>query len=524
MTTSVTSPSYEEFAQQARLGNVVPVYRELLADMETPVSVFRKLRRTDGYAFLLESVEGGESLGRWSFLGVDPAVVFRVEGDRQEITTDNGATIAPEKTPTETLRKLLARYKPVKNDKLPPFCGGAVGFMSYDTVRYYERIPDTKQDELGLPDCLIMIAETFIAFDHVRHRMLLVTNARVDGSVSLEESYRAARERLSALKNRLKTTVPPMDSGAVRIPDSAALAAENQPPAGYSPVPGVFDALDLKVHSNFRKEEFVGIVERSKDYITAGDIFQVVLSQRFTAAISCDPFDVYRALRALNPSPYMFYLHCGSEFQLAGSSPEILSKLTSEGTVTVRPIAGTRPRGRNAEEDLAHERDLLADEKERAEHVMLVDLGRNDVGRVSKFASVHVTDFMTVERYSHVMHIVSNVEGQIAPGRDALDVLAATFPAGTLTGAPKIRAMEIIDELERARRGPYGGTVVYLGFNGVMDSCITIRTAVIRNGRVYAQAGAGIVADSKPEAEYMECVNKSMAVLRAVDLAERGLE
>ncbi|MBI1291493.1 anthranilate synthase component I [bacterium] len=495
----------------------------MLADLETPVSVFRKLRRKDGHAFLLESVEGGESLGRWSFIGVDPAVIFRVKGDTQEIISE-GESLQPEATPIATLRKLLVRYKPVRNEKLPPFTGGAVGYMGYDTVRYYERIPDTKPDQLGLPDCLIMIAETFIAFDHVRHRMLLVTNARVDEGANLEQVYREARERLNALKVRLKAPQPTPESGPVQIPDSNNLFPGAASIPGYYPVEKVYDALDLKVHSNFKKEEFLAVVDRSKDYITAGDIFQVVLSQRFAAEITCDPFDIYRALRALNPSPYMFYLQCGDEFQLAGSSPEILSKLDAQGTVTVRPIAGTRPRGRTPEEDHELERDLLADDKERAEHVMLVDLGRNDVGRVSKYASVRVTDFMTVERYSHVMHIVSNVEGQIAPGKDGLDVLAATFPAGTLTGAPKIRAMEIIDELERSRRGAYGGTIVYLGFNGVMDSCITIRTAVIKDGRVFVQAGGGLVADSKPEAEYMETVNKSMAVLRAVDLAERGLD
>jgi anthranilate synthase component 1 len=516
-------PRFEEFQELAKKGNIVPVYRELLADMETPVSVFRKMRRRDSHAFLLESVEGGEKVGRWSFIGFDPAVLFRVDGERQSISSP-GVELTPLATPIETLRMLLARYQPVRNESLPPFSGGAVGFMSYDTVRYYERIPDSKQEELHLPDCLVMIAETLVAFDHVRHRMLLITNARVDGGVELRSAYDAACARLSALKTRLRAPgeAAPMElepNGAAHPP-----AALSRPLPGYNPVPDVYDALTLKVYSNYRREEFKAMVAQAKEYIMAGDIFQVVLSQRFTAAITCDPLDVYRALRAVNPSPYMFYLQCGEEFQLAGSSPEILSRLDSDGTVTVRPIAGTRPRGRTRDEDLQFERDLLADEKERAEHVMLVDLGRNDVGRVSRYASVRVSDFMTIERYSHVMHIVSNVTGDLAPGRDALDVLAATFPAGTLSGAPKIRAMEIIDELERCRRGPYAGTIVYLGFNGTMDSCITIRTAVLTKGQVYVQAGAGIVADSVADSEYMETVNKSMGVLRAVDLAERGLD
>jgi anthranilate synthase component 1 len=515
------TPTLEGFLQLAQKGNTIPVYRELLADLETPVTAFRKLTQAGDYAFLLESVEGGETVGRYTFIGCDPAAVLRVRGTEQEVLFSH-RPLAVETTPIGTMRSLLSVYRPVANPDLPPFTGGVVGFMSYDTVRYYERIPDRQRDELGLPDCLLMLAETVVAFDHLKHRMLLITNAHIDSQSSAEEAYTQAALRLDSLKQRLRRPLPIV--GAEPEPTAPAPAHEAEIPSGYHRVPDVFDALALQVSSNYTREEFEEVVRRSKDYITAGDIFQVVLSQRFTAPITCDPFDIYRALRAVNPSPYMFFLQCGTDFQLAGSSPEILSKLASDGTVTVRPIAGTRRRGKTHEEDRALEQDLLADEKERAEHVMLVDLGRNDVGRVSQFASVRVTDFMTIERYSHVMHIVSNVDGQIADGKDALDVLGATFPAGTLTGAPKIRAMEIIDELERCRRGAYGGTIVYLGFDGAMDSCITIRTAVIKDGRTHVQAGAGIVADSKAADEFMETVNKSMGILRAVDLAERGLD
>lgn len=508
------TPDFATFQQLARRGNLVPICQELLADMETPVSVYRKLDAQSDHTFLLESVEGGERLGRYSFIGADPAMVLVVRGGHQELMAP-GRTAQVRATPVETLRALLAEYRPVELPGVPPFFGGAVGYMAYDTVRYYERIPDTRPDDLQLPDCVVMIADTIIAFDHVRHRMLLIANAHVREGVSLEESYREATDRLDALRNRLRA---PVSMDRISLPGAGPVAAT-------TPAPGLAAFADLRipVTSNTTREQYLDMVARAKEYITAGDIFQVVLSQRFQTEIHCHPFDVYRALRAVNPSPYMFYLKCGRDLQLAGSSPEILSKL-EDGKVTVRPIAGTRPRGKSPEEEAALEADLLADQKERAEHVMLVDLGRNDVGRVSRFGTVTVSDFMTIERYSHVMHIVSNVSGEIADGRDGFDVLAATFPAGTLSGAPKIRAMEIIDELEVSRRGPYGGCVVYLAFDGGMDSCIVIRTAIITGGRVHVQAGAGIVADSVPEAEYQECVNKARGMLKAVEMAEIGLD
>ncbi len=506
-------PSLEEFKSHAKPGSIIPVYREFLADMETPVSLFKKLDAESEQAFFLESVEQGEQLGRYSFLGADPAIIFRVKGKDQEIISKD-SSLKPQETPIATLRYLLNRYKAVTLPDMPPFLGGAVGYMAYDTVRYYEDIPDECKDDLDLPDSLIMIAETLVAFDHVKHRMILIANAHLDGENSVEETYQGACDQLEALRAKLQRNV---SGDRLSLPGSKEKKSDSK--KGLE----AFNDLSIPVYSNFKKEEFEEVVEKAKDYITAGDIFQVVLSQRFDTEVSCHPFDIYRALRAVNPSPYMFYLKCGDDFQLAGSSPEILSKLQG-GKVTVRPIAGTRRRGHTHEEDLALEKDLLDDEKEIAEHVMLVDLGRNDIGRVSKFGTVRVDDFKIIERYSHVMHIVSNVVGDIQEGKDGFDVLAATFPAGTLSGAPKIRAMEIIDELEKNKRGPYGGSVVYLSFHGEMDSCITIRTAVIKGNKVYVQAGAGIVADSEPEKEYKECVNKARGMLKAIELAEKGLD
>ncbi len=517
------TPDFAQFERLAQPGTVVPICRELLADMETPVSVFRKLDQASPHAFMLESVEGGETIGRYTFLGADPHVILKAWGSKQELVSRD-KTLKTGRTPIETLRMLLARYCPVEIPGLPPLAGGMVGYLSYDGVRYFEEIPDKNPDHLGLPDCFVMLAENIVAFDHVRHRMVLVSVARVDGSTPLEEVYRGTTGKLDELRDRVLGPVPAERSGTAN--NTPAHPAGPAPSADYHPVePGAFAPIEVPVEANCPRDVYLQGVERAKEYITAGDIFQVVLSQRFRTPLACHPFDIYRALRAINPSPYMFYLKCGEEFQLAGSSPELLARLDSKtGRVTVRPIAGTRARGATPAEDEALEQDLLGDEKERAEHVMLVDLGRNDVGRVCRFGTVRVSDFMTIERYSHVMHIVSNVEGSIAERRDGLDVMAAAFPAGTLSGAPKIRAMEIIDELEVSRRGPYGGSVVYLSFNGAMDSCITIRTAVISGGHVYIQAGGGIVADSVPENEYMECVNKAKGLLRAVEMAGTGLE
>ena len=497
-------PSYEDFLERCRRGNLIPVWAEILADMETPVSVFRKLSGGD-YAFLLESVEQGESLGRYSFVGFDPAVVIRCRG-REVVVSYHGVDEQVVQNPVDPLvflREFMQRFQPARDPDLPPFIGGGVGYIAYDMVRQFERLPETNPDDLKLPDAIFMIAETLAIFDHVRHRTILLANAHVLDEP--RQAYDQAVRRIELMAARLRAdqrrrpAIDPLAATAPELPDG---------PDGLT--------------SNMTREQFEAGVERVKQYIRAGDAFQVVLSQRFSKPWTGDPFDIYRALRAINPSPYMFYLKMG-DLQLAGSSPEILVRV-SGGEVVTRPIAGTRPRGRTPEEDAELERDLMADPKERAEHIMLVDLGRNDAGRVSVPGTVRVDNLMSIERYSHVMHIVSNVVGRLRPGLDGLDALAACFPAGTVSGAPKIRAMEIIEELENVRRGPYAGAVGYLSFDGNLDSAITIRTCVIRNRRVYVQAGAGIVADSVPAREYEETCNKARALLKAVEMAEAGLD
>ncbi len=497
------TPDFDTFVQQSRQGNLIPVWAELLADMETPVSVFRKLGNGE-YCFLLESVEQGEQLGRYSFIGCNPDVVIRSRGTEIDIAyhgVDEQEVERPT-NPLAFLRDFMQRYKPVTNPELPPFIGGAVGYMAYDLVRSFEKLPDKNPDELKLPDTCFMIADTIAIFDHVKRRLILLANAHVTGTADGSEprkAYDAAAHKVELMAERLRGHWLNGKSGISRKPHRTG-----------------------GVNSNFTQPEFEAAVDRIKEYIRAGDAFQVVLSQRFSKPYHGDPFDVYRALRAINPSPYMFYLKFG-DLQLAGSSPEILVRVT-QGEVVVRPIAGTRPRGINHEKDRALETELLADPKERAEHIMLVDLGRNDAGRVSTAGSVRVDDLMTIERYSHVMHIVSNVCGRLEPGKDAFDALAACFPAGTVSGAPKIRAMEIIDEVENVRRGPYAGAIGYFSFDGNLDTAITIRTCVLTNGHVYVQAGAGIVQDSVPANEYQETRNKAKAVLHAVELAEQGLD
>ncbi|MCX8035681.1 MAG: anthranilate synthase component I [Candidatus Sumerlaeia bacterium] len=490
-------PSIEEFAEKARAGNLIPVYEEILADMETPVSAFLKIAGQSRHAFLLESVEQGENIGRFSFLGSDPELVFECRGKQVTITEQGERRrIEVERAPLNQLREVLRRYRPVPDPELPPFTGGVVGYVSYDMVRDFERLPSLKPDDIGAPDAHFILADTFVIFDHVKRKIILLTNAHVAAPRDAEIAYERAAAKIAVLRDKLnQPLVRP------QRPDAAPAAVEPK--------------------SNFTREAYYDVVERCKEYIRAGDIVQVVPSQRWHMPLPCDPFDIYRALRTVNPSPYMFYLKADA-LHLAGSSPETLVKLIGE-TITVRPIAGTRRRGRTPEEDKALERELLADPKERAEHVMLVDLGRNDVGRVARYGTVRVTDLMVVERYSHVMHIVSNVEGQIRPGLDAFDVLRACFPAGTLTGAPKIRAMEIIEEMEPQRRGPYGGAMGYVGFNGNLDACITIRTVVVKGNDCYVQAGGGVVADSVPELEFKETENKARGLMRAIEMAARGL-
>ncbi len=490
-------PSKEEFIRRAKPGRVVSVAAELYTDTETPISVFKKICEPSEYAFLLESVEMEEKIGRYSFLGLSPRTTFRVTGREVEITTD-GAVEKLEGDPIRLLNDWVSRYKPEPVAGLPPFQCGLVGYFGYDTIRWFEDIPSTKPNPLELPDCFLMVADRLIVFDHVKHTVSVVVSMFVEEGDDPEALYETARERIDWIMRRM--------GEIVLVPQQLKQAPGT---------PGI------QPDSNTSSDEFEQMVLKAKEYIHKGDIFQVVLSQRFSTGIQGDPFNVFRALRRVNPSPYMFYLKLG-DLKVAGSSPEVLVR-AQNGVAVTRPLAGTRPRGATAEEDRALETELLADPKERAEHVMLVDLGRNDLGRICRYGSVHVTEQMAVERYSHVMHIVSNVEGELAPGTAALDVLGACFPAGTVSGAPKVRAMEIIDELEKETRGIYAGAVGYIDFSGNLDFCIAIRTIVIKGQTAYLQAGAGIVADSDPKSEYRETINKSRALLRAIEQTQEPL-
>ena len=482
-----------EFRQFAAAGfNRIPVVLETFADLDTPLSVYLKLANRP-WTYLLESVQGGERFGRYSFIGLPAETRFEVRGRLcSEYRHDQLVQQAEHDDPLEYVRACQARFKAAVPTGLPRFCGGLVGIFGYDTVRYIEpRLARSdKPDPLGTPDILLLLSEQLAVVDNLSGKLYLIVFADPRGANAFER----AQVRLRELAAQLRTPV--------QVPDEIPMA------------PGV-------PQPEFAEEAFVQAVERAKRYIYDGDIMQVVLSQRMSHPYPASPLSLYRALRALNPSPYMFYYDMGG-FHVVGASPEILVRLEGD-TVTLRPIAGTRARGATREQDLALERELLADPKERAEHVMLMDLGRNDVGRVAQVGSVRVSDSMVVERYSHVMHIVSNVEGKLKPGLDAIAVLKATFPAGTVSGAPKVRAMEIIDELEPSKRGIYSGAVGYLGFNGDMDLAIAIRTAVVKDGRLYVQAGSGIVADSVPSSEWVETQNKARAVLRAAEMAQAGL-
>lgn len=490
-------PSFDEFKKLSEKGNLIPVFEELHYDLETPVSSFRKIKN-DKYSFLLESVEGQEKWGRYSFLGSNPLLLFRSKGNRFEILKDgvivkNGI----EKDPLMVLKHILSQYKAVPHDSLPLFFGGAVGYISYDYVRSIEKIPDLLPQNHDFWDCYFLITDTLIIFDNLTHRLIIVANAFLDEKWDLENIYQTACQKIKVLIERLK------NNSNIHSPNKQGSTL-------------------FHIHSNIKKEDFIKMVKKAKSYIRDGDVIQVVLSQRFMAEINCEPFDIYRSLRSINPSPYLFYLNL-DDMILLGASPEVMVRLEGK-KIELRPLAGTRPRGKTFEEDIFMEKYLLGDEKERAEHIMLVDLGRNDVGRVAEIGSVKVTELMAVERYSHVMHIVSNIEGTITTDKDAFDVLRATFPAGTVSGAPKIRAMEIIEELEPQRRGPYAGAVGYFSFSGNMDTCITIRSIFIKDNKVYIQTGAGIVADSDPEKEYEETLNKANALFRAIKIAEEGLE
>ncbi len=483
-------PSLPEFRALARGGRLVPVYREVFADHDTPVSAFRKI--DDGpYGFLLESVEGGEKWGRYSILGSRPSLVFIARGDRCEVIR-GGKTTVLARHPLEELADLLQQHQAVALPGLPKFCGGAVGYLGYDTVRWYERVPAGDKEDVGLPDAVFLFGDVVSVFDNLTHTLKVVTHAR--GGDDPDAAWHAAVERIEGEVVRLRR---PLDW--------------SEPVAGVSPA---------EPESTSTRVGFMAGVERAREHIRAGDVFQVVLAHRMSAPVTQPAFEGYRALRVTNPSPYMYFLHLG-DFALVGSSPEALVRRT-EGVVEVRPIAGTRPRGRTAEEDRRLEEELRASEKERAEHVMLVDLGRNDVGRVSEFGSVETNEYMVVERYSQVMHLVSNVRGRARPGLTPLDVVRACFPAGTVSGAPKVRAMEIIEDLEPMRRGVYAGAVGHFDYHGNLDLAIAIRTLVYANGRAYWGVGAGIVADSDPETEWEETLSKGRALWVAVQRAERG--
>lgn len=501
-------PAADDFAQLARDHDLVPVYRRLVSDAVTPVSAFRRLD-DGGPACLFESVVGGEKVGRYSFLAVHPIKQLDASGPSVTLSHQAGDDASaktetlPGDDPLEALRQQLHTVRVAQIPGLPPFAGGAVGYAGYDVVRYSEHLPNAPEDDRGLPDLSFAFYDEMVVFDHIHKTLYVIALARVssqsDAAGAKDDNaaaYREACERIDRIVRRLSEPddLTPCD-----------IQSDNQ--------------LSLPYQSNFAQADFEAAVSKCVEYIEAGDIFQVVLSQRLSMPLGADPFEVYRTLRVVNPSPFMFYVRT-PQVTLVGSSPEIMCRVV-DGEITLRPLAGTRARGADEEQDRALAEELLADPKERAEHVMLVDLGRNDVGRVARFGSVELSDVMVIERYSHVMHITSNVTGQLDEGRDAFDALRASLPAGTVSGAPKVRAMEIIDELEPHRRGPYAGAVGYFDYRGNMDTCIALRTLVVQNGMAYVQAGAGIVADSNPSAEYHETLNKARGLLKAIEITER---
>ena len=494
-------PDRKTFLEKAEQGNLVPVWKEILADQETPVSAYERVRKYlrerdhASHTYLLESVEGGEHIGRYSFIGGTPRTIIRAYGRRVEISSiGNEPEVIEDIDPLDALKNHMKQFAPVVDDpSLPPFIGGAVGFLGYDVVSQFEpRVPIIGTDEIGNPDMVFMVTDGLIAFDRVNHNLKIVANAHIDDDP--DAAYDRALEQISDLCEALRT------------------------PIGHVLIDSHDEVEPLLPASNTTREEFLEMVEKTKEYIRAGDVIQTVLSQRFEVVNESDSLDVYRALRFINPSPYMFCLDMG-ESAIVGTSPEILVRC-EDRQVEVRPIAGTRPRGRTPAEDMALEKELLADPKELAEHIMLVDLGRNDIGRVCDFNSVEVPDLMVIERYSHVMHIVSDVTGHLSADHDEYDLVRASFPAGTVSGAPKIRAMEIIAELEKSKRGPYAGAVGYFNYNGNFDSAITIRTVILDRNKAYVQAGAGIVADSIPANEYEETCNKARGMMKALALAK----
>jgi len=487
-------PSFTEFEQLAKRGNLIPVYDTFSADLLTPVSAYLRVSQGARYSFLLESVEGGEKIARYTFAGANPEEIFRYANGAC-VLESRDRIIWEERDPISFLRQHMAKFRPVRLPGLPPLVAGAIGYFSYDMVRLIERLPKRLRDEIGLFDAVLMFYHGILAFDHVQHRLWIVRNVYTEGPGSLRAKYDAAVKEIRRTREMLE-----------------------QPAQSERPrKPGKGKPRPLKITSNVKRAEYLDMVKKAKQYIREGDVFQVVLSQRFSAKTKADPFSIYRELRALNPSPYLFFLQLNDVF-VVGSSPEMLVKVQGRD-VFYRPIAGTRWRGKDEAEDQRLEREMLASEKERAEHIMLVDLGRNDLGRVCDYGTVRPEKLLTIERYSHVMHLVSSLRGRLRDDVDCFDALMACFPAGTVSGAPKVRAMEIIEELEKTRRGIYAGGILYLDFAGNLDSCIALRTMVIKNGVAYIQAGGGIVADSTPQGEFDESVNKSKALQRALEAA-----
>jgi len=488
-------PTFKEFCQLAKQGNLIPVYQELLMDLETPLSFFKRLER-DRYAFLLESVEGSERWARYSFLGTQPRRIFKARGDQVEIIDNGKSKKLQSVAPLQLLEELMKGYRPVTVPGVPPFFGGALGYVAYDTVEQFHEIKSEKKDPLGMPEIFFLFVQTLVAFDNLKHTIKVIDNARVEAKTNLRQAYNASMRRIGKVISTLQ-----------------------KKPRGIEPRELTQGNAARKFRSNLTQEQFMQAVSRAKEYIKAGDIIQAVLCQRLETETDMDPFEIYRALRYVNPSPYMFYLEL-EDLRVIGSSPETMVRLTGD-TIELRPIAGTRRRGASPEEERELEADLLADPKERAEHIMLVDLGRNDVGRVAAIGTVEVNELMAIERYSHVIHIVSNVRGKLAADKSPFDLFVSTFPAGTVSGAPKIRAMQIISELEPQKRSLYAGAIGYFGYNGNLDTCIVIRTIIMKGKKVFITAGAGIVADSDPALEYQETLNKARAMLKAVELAEQ---
>lgn len=501
--------NFDEFNSLSQQGNLIPLYKEILGDIETPVNAYLKLNKRP--SFLLESVVGGEIWARYSFIGLDPTITLIFKDKKLTIKSEGGSTVLETDDPLQSIKDILGRFNPVTVKGLPRFTGGFVGYIGYDVVKFFERVPDYKKPCIDMPDIFLMIPETILIFDNLKQTIKIVYNAYINGQ-SPKAIYEDAEKRINSIIDALKANGSSDVSGDTEVNyhtmnrQSKVRFVDKNPFASN-------DCGDFS--SNFTKDDFLSAVDKAKEYVRSGDIIQVVLSQRFHRDTTTHPFTIYRAIRLINPSPYMYYIDSG-DYQIVGSSPEILVRLEGD-RIILRPIAGTRKRGETEDEDKLLEDELKSDPKERAEHIMLVDLGRNDVGRVAEIGSVKVTELMNIERYSHVMHLVSNVEGRLKKGLDAFDVLRSCFPAGTVTGAPKVRAMEIIEELEPLRRGPYAGAVGYLSYSGNMDTCITIRTIIIKDGMIYIQAGAGIVADSIAENEYLETLNKATAMMKAID-------